>query len=256
MSAFTSPPSSSSSSSSSSHIAPSDVDPSLVISQGAEGKVYRSSFLKKPSVVKQRVKKNYRLEVLDTKINKTRLLQEAKCMTKARKAGVNVPCIYYVDQANYQLHMERIIGKTLKEILYKVYDKDGAIHYPEFCIELANKVGKSIAIMHDAEVVHGDLTTSNIMVEVGEGQELTAANLADANVVFIDFGLGAMQAIVEDKAVDLYVLERAFLSTHPDSDNIVATAIESYRSTSKKGKEILNKLEKVRQRGRKRDMFG
>ena len=70
------------------------------------------------------------------------------------------------------------------------------------------------------------------------------------------FGLGSMQSIVEDKAVDLYVLERAFLSTHPDSDSIVAAVLDSYKLTSKKSKETLNKLEQVRKRGRKRDMFG
>ena len=150
-------------------------DRTVLIGHGAEGKVYRSSFLKRPSIVKQRVKKNYRLEVLDNRINKTRLLQEAKCISKARRAGVNVPCIYYVDQSNYKLHMEQIIGKTLKEVLASMYNKDSDTHYPEYCLVLAKKVGRSIGLLHDAEVVHGDLTTSNIMVQLPSGCALTAA---------------------------------------------------------------------------------
>lgn len=38
----------------------------------------------------------------------------------------------------------------------------------------------------------------------------------------IDFGLGSQKPLVEDKAVDLYVLERAFLSTHPHSQALVS----------------------------------
>lgn len=72
--------------------------------------------------------------------------------------------------------------------------------------------------MHDCDVVHGDLTTSNIMVRrVNESDQYNS-------VVFVDFGLGAMKATPEDKAVDLYVLERAFISTHPNSESLVRTS--------------------------------
>jgi TP53 regulating kinase and related kinases len=70
--------------------------------------------------------------------------------------------------------------------------------------------------MHDADVVHGDLTTSNIMVRSPK---------VVSDIVLIDFGLGMMQPTVEDKAVDLYVLERAFLSTHPDSSSLVRKSV-------------------------------
>lgn len=39
--------------------------------------------------------------------------------------------------------------------------------------------------------------------------------------VAIDFGLGYTKPLAEDKAVDLYVLERAFVSTHPNSQPLV-----------------------------------
>ena len=34
----------------------------------------------------------------------------------------------------------------------------------------------------------------------------------------IDFGLSYLKKSVEDKAVDLYVLEKAFISTHPERE--------------------------------------
>jgi TP53 regulating kinase-like protein len=74
-------------------------------------------------------------------------------------------------------------------------------------------VGSAIAQMHDAEIVHGDLTTSNIMVRHEDSLD---------QVVLIDFGLGAMKPTAEDKAVDLYVLERAFISTHNGSESFVS----------------------------------
>ncbi len=76
---------------------------------------------------------------------------------------------------------------------------------------MAQSVGAAIGKMHDAEIIHGDLTTSNLMVK-GDGQH---------TVVLIDFGLGMMKPTIEDKAVDLYVLERAFVSTHPGSEFLV-----------------------------------
>lgn len=78
---------------------------------------------------------------------------------------------------------------------------------------LALKIGKGIGAMHDADIIHGDLTSSNMIVsELNDGER---------EITFIDFGLGMMKATIEDKAVDLYVLERAFISTHPDSESLV-----------------------------------
>jgi TP53 regulating kinase-like protein len=84
----------------------------------------------------------------------------------------------------------------------------------EFLTNVAKSIGAAIGKLHDAEIVHGDLTTSNIMVTEDDGQLTT-------DVVLIDFGLGMMKPTMEDKAVDLYVLERAFISTHPGSEYLV-----------------------------------
>jgi TP53 regulating kinase-like protein len=80
-------------------------------------------------------------------------------------------------------------------------------------------VGVAIGKLHDAEIVHGDLTTSNMIVKLEPSGEL------GTGVVLIDFGLGMMKPTQEDKAVDLYVLERAFVSTHPGSEYLVRTSV-------------------------------
>lgn len=138
---------------------------------------------------------------------------------------------------NNKLYMEQIIGKTLKEILWNhakgtslyeildmlcfkgtfVFSTEGNEDGREALIAIAKSVGAAIGKMHDAEIVHGDLTTSNLMVKNSVSGETSAPE-----VVVIDFGLGMMKPTQEDKAVDLYVLERAFISTHPGSEYLVS----------------------------------
>lgn len=89
--------------------------------------------------------------------------------------------------------------------------------------EIATKIGVAIGKMHDAEVVHGDLTTSNLMLQYNSS--------GDLEIVIIDFGLASMKPVIEDMAVDLYVLERAFISTHPGSEQLVSAQL-SYTSYS------------------------
>ena len=89
--------------------------------------------------------------------------------------------------------------------------------------DLAKEMGRIIARMHDCDVIHGDLTTSNILRQsIGEKNSL----------VLIDFGLSFISSLAEDKGVDLYVLERAFLSTHPNTEDVFEILIESYKTHS------------------------
>lgn len=61
------------------------------ILQGAEGRVCSTLFMGRPAVLKERLSKSYRVKELDKKINKQRLLQEARCIVKSRRAGVSCP---------------------------------------------------------------------------------------------------------------------------------------------------------------------
>ena len=86
-------------------------------------RVYETSFCGRPCIVKERVKKGYRLPVLDKKLSHRRLVQEVRCLMKCRKAGVITPCIYLVDEENARLYTEKIGGGSVKQFLYDAFDK-------------------------------------------------------------------------------------------------------------------------------------
>lgn len=216
-----------------------------LLSEGAEGKVWKNLYMTKASVVKERMRKTYRVPELDAKLNKTRLLQEARCIAKCKKVGVPVPDIYMVDTANFKLHMEFIEGQTLKNKLWaEAESNDGSY---QACLGLAELIGTALSKMHESDLIHGDLTSSNILVRPDI-----------LEIVLVDFGLGSVSCTnIEDKAVDLYVLEKALLATHPGSEEFTEAIMEAYaRQNPEKAPAVLNRLEAVRQRGRKREMVG
>ena len=129
-----------------------------LVSQGAEGRVFAVKFCGRDTIVKQRFKKTYRHPTLDTKLTRSRLGMEARSMMRARKLGVATPTLYYVDQQQSAIYMEKVPGKSLKELIREdsMSEKDME--------DIGAQVGKAVAKMHDGGLIHGDLTTSNILV--------------------------------------------------------------------------------------------
>jgi len=144
---------------------------------------------------------------------------------------------------------------------------------------LGSAIGISISLIHEAMVIHGDLTTSNMMIrgydvtkerEAADAREkaekeavsfssssfVAAPPIPSFSVTMIDFGLSSVSHLMEDRAVDLYVLERAFLSTHPNTEEMFAALLKSYSLHFNQSSKVLTKLNVVRQRGRKRQMIG
>jgi len=127
---------------------------------------------------------------------------------------------------------------------------------------LMRRIGTTIGGLHAISIVHGDLTTSNMMLRPrpdghGPANGHNAADaLLDGDVVLIDFGLASQSTHEEDRAVDLYVLERAFGSTHPKAEVLFSAVLDAYRETFKAAPAVLRRLEDVRLRGRKRSMIG
>eukprot|EP00741_Cyanophora_paradoxa_P014909 tig00020830_g14383.t1 len=209
-----------------------------VIAQGAEGRIYKGSFFNRPAVVKERFPKLYRLEALDKKLSTKRLTQEVRSMQRCRKLGIHTPCVYHVDFNRNWLCMEYVDARPVKAHVFEASPEDGGM------VELGGRIGAAVASMHDGDVIHGDLTTSNMLLR------------ADGTLCFIDFGLSYVSTLPEDKAVDLFVLERAFLSTHPKSDAMFARLLAAYGAASKRSRDVLNRLEDVRMRGRKKLQLG
>jgi TP53 regulating kinase-like protein len=127
-------------------------------------------------------------------------------------------------------------------------------------VELMIRVGSAVGRMHAVGVVHGDLTTSNLMLRPSSRRGLNddgvACNVLDGEIVLIDFGLASQSQQDEDRAVDLYVLERAFGSTHPRAESLFTEVLKAYGKSFKGANVVLRKLEEVRMRGRKRSMLG
>eukprot|EP00128_Syssomonas_multiformis_P009470 Colp12_sorted_trinity150504_noHs@17526 len=213
----------------------------VLIAQGAEARVYTSQLMGKPCIVKERFPKTYRHPELDAKLTRSRVSQEARCIGRCRKSGVGVPVLYFVDPEASRIYMELIPGPTMKQVLLESVHNNGSV----FDQTLANKIGLALGKMHDCDVVHGDLTTSNMVLRS-----------TDNALVLIDFGLSQVSTLVEDKAVDLYVLERAFTSTHPQLDNMFAAVLVTYSKQWKGAGQVLKKLDEVRMRGRKKSMVG
>ncbi|EPS70566.1 hypothetical protein M569_04196, partial [Genlisea aurea] len=180
----------------------------ILIKQGAEARVFESTFLGRRSIVKERFSKKYRHPSLDSKLTLKRLNAEARCMTKARKLGVSTPVLYAADPLMHTLTFEFVDGPSVKDIFLEFGSRGIS---EERLDDIAVQIGNSIAKLHDGGLIHGDLTTSNMLIRSGSANQL----------VLIDFGLSFISTIPEDKAVDLYVLERALLSMHSSCGDVV-----------------------------------
>ncbi|XP_010879047.1 EKC/KEOPS complex subunit TP53RK [Esox lucius] len=219
------------------------------IKQGAEARVYRGIFLGKPTIFKERFPKLYRHPLLDEKLTHRRTVQEVRSLLRCRKAGISVPAVYFVDHSCHCIFLEDIVGSiTVREYIAST-QLTPQKNQEESLDQLAKKIGLVLAKMHEEDVVHGDLTTSNMLLKAG-------VETGEADLFLIDFGLSYISALPEDKGVDMYVLEKAFLSTHPNTEALFDKLLKAYASSYRKSHGVINKLNEVRLRGRKRSMVG
>ncbi|OAG09517.1 kinase-like protein [Paraphaeosphaeria sporulosa] len=232
-----------------------------VLTQGAEALVYKSTFLtpQTPCVVKYRPPKPYRHPVLDRRLTKARLLAEARVLVRCKRDGVDVPGVLGADWEAGWLVLEWVEGRTVRAVL-DGWAERGA-QEEEGVLGLMGRVGRAVGRLHGIGVVHGDLTTSNLMVRQDERREegVKQTNELEGDIVLIDFGLAShstQNLQDEDRAVDLYVLERAFAATHPKAEPLFQEVLNAYGESFKGARAVLKRLEDVRLRGRKRSMLG
>ena len=213
-----------------------------LIKQGAEARVYKGEHSGKSIIIKERFSKSYRVPALDQRLTSRRMNQEVRSITRCLKNGIRVPEVYRVDNSHKLIYMEYIEhGTVLRELL----DQPEVITDSSVVTSIMKTVGASLAGLHNIDLIHGDLTTSNMIYDM-EKMEIT----------LIDFGLSFVSNSIEDKGVDLYVLERAFISTHPNTESCFEQILVSYKGTANNGEAIIKKLDEVRTRGRKRTMVG
>lgn len=188
-----------------------------LIAEGAEAKIYRDNDI----LIKKRLPKPYRLEVIDKRLRKFRNRREFKVLNSLYENGVNVPKPIAIDEKDFSFTLEFIQGKDLKEVL---------------TLELLEKAFEQIMKMHDQDIIHGDLTTMNMLVR-------------DNNVYIIDFGLAEFTNKIENKAVDLNLFLSCIKNEHPDFYKFKQRLLEEYKKLEI-GPKVVERLEIIEHRGR------
>jgi len=205
----------------------------LLLKKGAEAYLHKEIWYSKHIIRKQRIKKDYRVSELDWTLRVDRTVREANLLRNAKIAGVPTPTVYEIDKRETTLVMEFIEGQRIKEIL----DELNA----EARETLSRQIGTLIGRLHKNNMIHGDLTTSNmILTETGK-------------IYLIDFGLGYNSTSIEDKAVDLHLMKRALESTHYRvTEEVFSKILVGYQEEvgSSPMKEIYDRMESIRKRGR------
>ncbi len=200
-----------------------------VIAQGAEAVLW----LDKQRILKERVTKGYRFPELDERLRKFRTRREAKILQKLEEINFPAPHLQEFSDQRMCLTMDFVQGEKLKDVL----------NYRNFKA-IAQAVGANIAKLHCHSIIHGDLTTSNMI--------LTDQSKPEIN--FIDFGLSHFSDKVEDKAVDLFLLERSLACTHPEiHPEIFNWVLTAYQDADSNAAEVLRRLEAVKTRGRNKN---
>ena len=199
-----------------------------LIQQGAEAKIYLKE--KEDVILKDRISKSYRNKELDKKIIKQRTKAEKKLLEKASKI-INAPNPFPSKETNI-IEMPYINGQKLSNSLN---------NFPlQKQKEIMKRLGEEISKLHKVDIIHGDLTTSNMI-------------LVDKKIFIIDFGLGYISKKIEDKAVDLHLLKQALEAKHFENwTELFEEFKETYSKDYPESKQIFERITAVERRGRYR----
>jgi TP53 regulating kinase-like protein len=205
----------------------------VLIKKGAEASIYLSDWHGRRVVMKKRFPKKYRPPRLDEQIRMYRTVHEPQLMHEAKKAGVPTPVIFLIDKRNATVVMEFIARKQLKQLLNEVETAEKR--------RLCLRVGELIGRLHTHGIIHGDLTTSNMILN------------SEAKIFFVDFGLGEKSKELESRGVDLHLMKRALQSTHfRFAEECFDAIIRGYSEIvdADTVKNALNKIGEIERRGR------
>lgn len=205
----------------------------MLIKKGAEASLYLETWHGRKVIVKKRLPKKYRVSKLDAQITSYRTIHEPQLMHRAKEAGVPTPTIFMVNVAESTIIMEYIEGKQVKQVLNELS--------PTERLKLCRHIGELIGCLHSHGIIHGDLTTSNMILTPHK------------RVYFVDFGLGELKDELEAMGVDLHLMKRAFQSTHYEfADECFSAVMEGYAKIvgGAVAKDLLGKIQEIERRGR------
>ncbi len=153
---------------------------------------------------------------------------EVRLLEEARNLGVPVPIIYDIDTEENRIVLEYVEGPTIKKVLHdKLSDP----------WEICRQIGRMTAILHSNNIVHGDLTTSNMIYR-------------EDRIHLIDFSLGEKSSAIEAKGVDLHLLKEALTSAHSNMPDLFTEVVKGYEERYEDSHEVLLKVEEIESRGR------
>jgi len=205
----------------------------VLFKKGAEADLYLADWHGRRAVMKKRLRKEYRPQKLDEQIRRFRTIHEPQLMHEAKRAGVPTPMIFLVDVKNTTIIMEYIDGKQVKQLLNAISEAERQ--------RLCFRIGHLIAQLHKCGLIHGDLTTSNMIAGLSR------------KVFFVDFGLGDRSMEVEARGVDLHLMKRALESTHYEfAETCFKSVLAGYEGVLGAGaaKSVLDKIREIERRGR------
>ena len=187
-----------------------------IIASGAEAVIA----LYGNTIIKTRVNKRYRLKEIDETLRRERTRKEARLISEARRCGVPTPIIK--DVTDFEIKMEYIDGDLLKNVITPA---------------LSEQAGEIVGKLHSCGLVHGDLTTSNIIFMGGK-------------LFLIDFGLAYIDRTLEARGVDIHVLFQTFESTHEGHEELIEAFKKGYARTLLGADEVIERVKEIESRGR------
>lgn len=199
-----------------------------LLKKGAEGDIFLTRYENTQAVLKTRKKKQYRNQILDDRIRKSRTTRESTILSEVKEFGIRAPLVYLVNHNDCAILMQHIKGSVVRDLAGSKL------------VSACREIGKITGTLHKNGIMHGDLTTSNFI-------------LSNGKIYTIDFGLSQRTTRIEDHAVDLRLFKEILNSAHVNvMKSLWSSFLKGYRSAvgCDRYDQILNHVSVIEGRGR------
>jgi Kae1-associated kinase Bud32 len=205
------------------------------VSRGAEARLTAVEWLGLDALRKERDEKSYRPKALDERLRRERTRAEVRLLSEARRLGVRTPIVYDIDLAHHRIILEHLPGPTLRELLERNAETPDALRGP------IRSFGAALGRLHAGGISHGDLTSSNVLFPDGP----------DGAAALIDLSMGERSAGVEERGIDLHLVEEDLKGLHPRGEALYRVFLEGYSEGNPTGAdEVKRRAKEIKSRMR------